>query len=258
MHEMGAIGVPRQVAFLSYASLPMARRTQRPDDRGTRAPAASPAGTVPAPAPRARVRRLTAVAAEAKGCTRCDLYKLGTQTVFGAGDVRARLMLVGEQPGDVEDRAGVPFVGPAGRVLDEALDAAGLAGVPRYVTNAVKHFKWEPRGKRRIHKKPSVAEMRACHVWLEEEIAAVAPDLIVALGATAARAIAGPAVQVLRDRGQRITMPDGRQVVITVHPSSILRTTSSDERREAMAAFVADLAQVARWLREEQSRRDRS
>ena len=159
-------------------------------------------------------------------------------------------MLVGEQPGDMEDRQGVPFVGPAGRVLDEALDAAGLADIPRYTTNAVKHFKWEPRGKRRIHKKPSVAEMRACHIWLEEEIAAVRPAVIVALGATAARAIAGPAFQVLRDRGRRLTTPDGRQVLITVHPSSILRAVDADERRSAMATFVADLQEVRRWLQE--------
>ena len=203
----------------------------------------------PATAARARPRRLAAAAAEARTCTRCDLYKLGTQTVFGAGDARARLMLVGEQPGDVEDRQGVPFVGPAGRLLDEALAAAGLDQVPRYVTNAVKHFKWEPRGKRRIHKKPSVAEMRACHVWLEEEIAAVGPEVIVALGATAARAIAGPGVQVLRDRGRWMSTPHGQQVMITVHPSSVLRAADADERREAMAAFVADLRQVGAWLR---------
>jgi uracil-DNA glycosylase len=200
--------------------------------------------------PRGRARRLAAAAADAQRCTRCDLYKLGTQTVFGAGDVHARLMLVGEQPGDVEDREGVPFVGPAGRVLDDALAAAGLADIPKYVTNAVKHFKWEPRGKRRIHKKPSVAEMRACHVWLEEEMASVRPDVIVALGATAARAIAGPDVQVLRDRGKRLSTPSGQQLMVTVHPSSILRTIGSDERREAMAALVADLKQVARWLGE--------
>ena len=211
--------------------------------------AASGNAARPATAARARARRLAAAAAEARTCTRCDLYKLGTQTVFGAGDARARLMLVGEQPGDVEDRQGVPFVGPAGRLLDEALAAAGLDQVPRYVTNAVKHFKWEPRGKRRIHKKPSVAEMRACHVWLEAEIDAVSPDVIVALGATAARAVAGPGVQVLRDRGRWMSTPNGQQVLITVHPSSVLRATDADERREAMAAFVADLRQVRRWLR---------
>ncbi len=203
---------------------------------------------------KARAKRLAAAASEARTCTRCDLYKLGTQTVFGAGDVNARLMLVGEQPGDVEDREGLPFVGPAGRVLDEALAAAGLDAVPRYVTNAVKHFKWEPRGKRRIHKKPSVAEMRACHVWLDEEIASVHPDVIVALGATAARAVAGTDVQVLRDRGRWLSTPHSGQVMVTVHPSSILRTTDADERRAAMSAFVADLMLVARWLREQTSR----
>jgi DNA polymerase len=227
---------------------------RRPSKGQAGEPAPSGIGTGPARVARGgrtAGRRLAAAAAEAQTCTRCDLYKLGTQTVFGAGDARARLMLVGEQPGDVEDRQGVPFVGPAGRLLDEALAAAGLDQVPRYVTNAVKHFKWEPRGKRRIHKKPSVAEMRACHVWLDEEIAAVRPDVIVALGATAARAIAGPGVQVLRDRGRWIRTPDGQQVLITVHPSSVLRAADADERREAMAAFVADLRQVGRWLRGE-------
>ena len=230
----------------------MARRAHTGDGEHP-TPAGNPGTSRAAPA-RVRARRLAAAAAEAEACTRCDLYKLGTQTVFGAGHERARLMLVGEQPGDMEDRQGLPFVGPAGRVLDEALDAAGLAGIPRYVTNAVKHFKWEPRGKRRIHKKPSVTEMRACHVWLEEEIAAVRPKVIVALGATAARAIAGPAVRVLRDRGRRLSTPDGRQVLVTVHPSSILRAADSEERRAAMAALVADLQEVGRWLRDGSSR----
>jgi uracil-DNA glycosylase family protein len=228
----------------------MARRLRTGETGGLASSGNATAATA-ARGARARARRLAEAAAEARTCTRCDLYKLGTQTVFGAGNAHARLMLVGEQPGDVEDRQGVPFVGPAGRLLDEALAAAGLDQVPRYVTNAVKHFKWEPRGKRRIHKKPSVAEMRACHVWLEEEIAAVSPDVIVALGATAARAIAGPGVQVLRDRSRWISTPHGQRVMITVHPSSVLRATDADERREAMAAFVADLRHVARWLRGE-------
>jgi uracil-DNA glycosylase family protein len=226
----------------------MARRLRTLETQET-ASSDNPTRPTTARGVRARARRLAAAAAEARTCTRCDLYKLGRQTVFGAGNARARLMLVGEQPGDVEDRQGLPFVGPAGRLLDEALAAAGLSEVPRYVTNAVKHFKWEPRGKRRIHKKPSVAEMRACHVWLEEEIAAVSPEVIVALGATAARALAGPGVQVLRDRGRWISTPYGQQVMITVHPSSVLRATDADERRDAMAAFVADLRQVGRWLR---------
>jgi DNA polymerase len=195
----------------------------------------------------ARLRRL---AAEAAGCTRCDLYKRATQTVFGAGDGGARLMFVGEQPGDAEDQQGLPFVGPAGRVLREALAEAGLASEPSYVTNAVKHFKWEPRGKRRIHKRPTVAEMRACHLWLEEEIDAVRPRIVVALGATAARAIAGSGVQVLKDRGRRLSSPAGQAVLVTVHPSSILRAPDAEARRQAMAAFVADLTQVAAWLRE--------
>jgi DNA polymerase len=227
----------------------MARRLRMADTGELASSGKATESSVAARGNRARARRLADASVEARTCTRCDLYKLGTQTVFGAGDPRARLMLVGEQPGDVEDRQGVPFVGPAGRLLDEALAAAGLDQVPRYVTNAVKHFKWEPRGKRRIHKKPSVAEMRACHVWLEEEIAALGPEVIVVLGATAARAIAGPGVQVLRDRGRWISTADGQRVMVTVHPSSVLRVTDADERREAMAAFVADLRQVGRWLR---------
>jgi uracil-DNA glycosylase family protein len=195
-------------------------------------------------------RQLKRMVAEAAGCTRCELYKYATQTVFGRGEAGASVMLVGEQPGDVEDQEGEPFVGPAGRILRDALEAAGLADAPRYVTNAVKHFKWEPRGKRRIHKRPSVAEMRACHYWLEEEIGAVRPKIIVALGATATRAVAGPAVQVMKDRGRRLSSATGQPLLVTVHPSSILRAPDSDARQHAMEMFVADLTQVAAWLQE--------
>jgi uracil-DNA glycosylase family protein len=198
----------------------------------------------------ARQRELNTARTEASGCRRCELWKTGTQTVFGAGRVDARLRLVGEQPGDAEDIAGLPFVGPAGRILDEALAAAGLKDVPRYVTNAVKHFKWEPRGKRRIHKKPRISEMVACHVWLEQEIANVRPMVLVALGATAARAVIGPAVRVTTDRGKWIESPLAPYVTATVHPSSILRATDSESRSKAMDAFVADLREAARKLQE--------
>jgi uracil-DNA glycosylase family protein len=169
--------------------------------------------------------------------------------VFGEGAVGARVMFVGEQPGDAEDLAGRPFVGPAGRVLADALTQAGLADVPRYVTNAVKHFKWEPRGKRRIHKKPNTSEVLACRLWLEEEIANVRPAVIVALGATAARAVVGPGVGVLKDRGRWLTTPFAAAVTVTVHPSSILRATDSEARHTAMAQFVADLRLVAEKLK---------
>jgi DNA polymerase len=157
-------------------------------------------------------------------------------------------MLVGEQPGDVEDREGLPFVGPAGRVLSEALDAAELTDVPRYVTNAVKHFKSEPRGKRRLHMKPNTAEVMACRFWLEEEIATVRPVVLVAMGATAARAVIGPGVRVLKDRGTWFPSPLAPNVTVTVHPSSILRAPDEGARRAAMAAFVADLRAIAKRL----------
>jgi DNA polymerase len=197
---------------------------------------------------RARQRRLEDAREEAAGCRRCDLWRTGTQTVFGAGPVDAELMLVGEQPGDVEDRTGEPFVGPAGRVLAEALAEAGLSATRRYVTNAVKHFKWEPRGKRRIHMKPNTAEMMACGFWLEQEIAAVRPRVIVALGATATRALLGPGPKVLRDRGRWLPSALPADVTVTVHPSSILRAPDADARREAMRAFVDDLKAVAKRL----------
>jgi DNA polymerase len=179
------------------------------------------------------------------------LWRTATQTVFGAGEVGARLMLVGEQPGDAEDIQGEPFVGPAGRVLQEALEEAGLADTPRYVTNAVKHFKWEPRGKRRLHMKPNVAELMACQFWLEEEIADVGPAVLVALGATAARSLLGPHVRALKDRGRWFELPHAPSVTVTVHPSSILRAPDDASRRKAMADFVADLRVAARRLRAE-------
>ena len=197
----------------------------------------------------ARRRRLRVARRDAAGCRRCQLWRTATQTVFGDGDVGVPLMLVGEQPGDVEDREGRPFVGPAGRVLAEALEEAGLTDVPQFVTNAVKHFKWEPRGKRRLHMKPNTAELMACRFWLEEEIATVRPTVLVALGAIAARAVIGPGVRVLKDRGRWLPSPLAPHVTVTVHPSSILRAVDDDARRAAMAAFVADLRAIARRLK---------
>jgi uracil-DNA glycosylase family protein len=194
-------------------------------------------------------RRLNLARRESRECRRCDLWKRGTQTVFGEGSAGARLMLVGEQPGDVEDIEGKPFVGPAGRVLERALADAGLAHVETYVTNAVKHFKWEPRGKRRIHVKPNTAELMACQFWLEQELETVKPTVVVALGATAARSLLGPAVRVLKDRGKWFETPYSSSVTVTVHPSSILRAVDKASREKAMAEFVADLARVAARLR---------
>jgi uracil-DNA glycosylase family protein len=182
----------------------------------------------------------------AAGCQACELWQLGTQTVFGEGPTRARVLFVGEQPGDQEDRQGHPFVGPAGRVLDEALVAAGIPRDDVYVTNAVKHFRWEARGKRRIHKKPSVEHVDACRPWLEAEIAAVRPEVVVCLGATAAQALLGRTFRVSRQRGELVRREDGTVVTATVHPSSILR--SQETRAQEMEAFVADLRAVAQLL----------
>jgi uracil-DNA glycosylase family protein len=203
-----------------------------------------------APSENTRKRRLALARREARTCQRCDLWARATQTVFGEGDVGARLMLVGEQPGDVEDVEGQPFVGPAGRVLERALDAAGLASVPKYVTNAVKHFKWEPRGKRRIHVKPNAAELMACQYWLEQELETVRPTVVVALGATAARALLGTAVRVLKDRGKWFETALAAAVTVTVHPSSILRAPDRETRDRALAEFVRDLKRVAKRLKQ--------
>jgi uracil-DNA glycosylase len=192
---------------------------------------------------------LQVVRDQAKTCRRCDLWKHATQTVFGAGPVDAHLMLVGEQPGDAEDRAGEPFVGPAGRLLREALEEAGIDPGSVYLTNAVKHFKFEERGKRRIHKKPRSDEILACRVWLDEEIARVRPRAIVALGATAAGVVIGPAAKVTRDRGKPFRSPLAEFVTLTVHPSSILRAPDSAARAEARRQFVDDLRAIAKRLR---------
>jgi len=191
---------------------------------------------------------LKALRAEAAGCQRCELYKRGTQTVFGEGARHARVMLVGEQPGDQEDKLGRPFVGPAGQLLDRALVAAGIDREEVYVTNAVKHFKWEPRGKRRIHQRPNAREIAACRPWLEAELAAVRPEVVVALGATAAKALFGPQFRVTGTRGQRVATPLAQHGLATIHPSAILRERDDDKRHAALREFVADLMQVKKLL----------
>ena len=178
-------------------------------------------------------------------CKACDLWRTGTHTVFGEGAAGATVMFVGEQPGNDEDLAGRPFVGPAGRILDQALEEAGIERTQTYVTNAVKHFKWEPRGKRRIHQKPNWAEMTACRPWLEAEIGLVKPKVVVALGATAAQTFLGRQFRVTKQRGVPLESPLAPVVVATVHPSSILRAPDEDARSEAMRDFVADLRKVA-------------
>jgi DNA polymerase len=183
-----------------------------------------------------------------KGCKACDLYKRGTQTVFGEGPARAEIMMVGEQPGDAEDLAGHPFVGPAGRLLDRALEQAGIDRSRVYVTNVVKHFKWEPRGKRRIHAKPNAAEIGACRPWLETEIALVNPRVLVCLGATAAQALLGRGFKVTQQRGEFVPSPLAPLVTGTVHPSSILRAPDDESRRREMEGLVADLKRVAKKL----------
>jgi uracil-DNA glycosylase family protein len=189
----------------------------------------------------------------AAGCTDCELYREGTQTVFGEGPAAARIMFVGEQPGDREDREGHPFVGPAGRIFDRALDRASIDRGEAYVTNAVKHFHNEPRGKKRIHRKPNLSHVRACAHWLRAEVAAVEPEIVVALGATAVQALLPRDVRVTADRGRILPSELGPPVLVTVHPSSILRAADED-RAAAMRAFVRDL-QILRQPVDATSRR---
>jgi DNA polymerase len=184
----------------------------------------------------------------ARECKGCDLWKRGTQTVFGEGRVGAEVMLVGEQPGDQEDLQGRPFVGPAGKLLDKALEAAGIDRDDVYVTNAVKHFKWEPRGKRRIHKKPNGMEIAACRPWFDEEVKVVKPKVIVCMGATAAQALLGRNFRVTQDRGKVITQGE-LPIIATVHPSSILRAPDEESRHAEMARFIDDLKIVAASVR---------
>jgi uracil-DNA glycosylase family protein len=197
-------------------------------------------------------RALKLLAAEAAGCTRCDLYKNAIQTVFGEGPADAALMLVGEQPGDQEDLAGRPFVGPAGKVLDRALEAAGLDRAEIYITNAVKHFKNEPRGKRRLHKKPDTSEIAACRWWLDHELELVQPAIAVALGATAARGLLRKAMTINANRGRLLELPGGTKGLITVHPSYLLRLQEDRDKRREFDLLVKDLhfaGQAARKAR---------
>ena len=181
---------------------------------------------------------------DARGCRDCPLWANATQTVFGAGDPHARVMLVGEQPGDEEDKKGLPFVGPAGRLLDRALEAAGVDREDLYVTNAVKHFKWQLRGKRRLHKTPAQREVDACHQWLEREVAAVNPHVIVALGATAARAVIGKDFKVSVQRGPFVESALAPHVFATLHPSALLRLQDQAEKEAAFAQLVKDLGLI--------------
>jgi len=191
-------------------------------------------------------RSLRSVAQAAKACQGCDLWARATQTVFGEGPRAAKFLFVGEQPGDKEDLAGHPFVGPAGRLLDEALVEAGIDRRSVYVTNAVKHFKWRASGKRRLHERPNAAEIAACRVWLELELRLVNADVVVALGATAAQALLGRAFRVTRDRGKVMSSPLAARVVATVHPSSILRAPDEESRHAEMRSFIRDLRGVAK------------
>ena len=196
--------------------------------------------------PRPTVSALKNAAAD---CHACDLWLKGTQTVFGEGSRKAQVMFVGEQPGNEEDLTGKPFVGPAGRLLDNALDEAGIDRKQTYVTNVVKHFKWEPRGKRRIHKKPNATEIAACRPWLETEIAVVKPDVIVVLGATAAQALLGPQFRVTKQRGEFIPSTLAPYVMATVHPSSILRAPDDETRQLEMRRFIDDLKKLAKVIK---------
>ncbi|MCR6655700.1 MAG: UdgX family uracil-DNA binding protein [Opitutus sp.] len=183
----------------------------------------------------------------AAGCEACPLFRTGTQTVFGDGPPTAQIVFVGEQPGDREDRAGQPFVGPAGQLFDRALAEAGIERDRAYVTNAVKHFKWVPQGKRRLHQKPNAREIAACRPWLEAELAVIRPKLVVALGATAAQTLMGSAFRVTRERGRILSAPFAPAFLATIHPSAILRGPPAD-RDEAFAALVADLKVAAKHL----------
>jgi len=193
-------------------------------------------------------RSLRSVAEAAEHCRACDLWSRATQTVFGEGPRTAKVLLVGEQPGDREDIAGHPFVGPAGHVLDAALTEAGIDRRRVYLTNAVKHFKWRASGKRRLHERPNTREVAACRIWLEIELRLVKPDIVVALGATAAQALLGPAFRVTKQRGKIVSSPLAPRIVATVHPSSILRAPDDESRHKEMRAFVRDLRVVAKLM----------
>jgi len=196
--------------------------------------------------PPEKLRSVEQLREAAASCQGCDLWLEATQTVFGEGRENSKMMLVGEQPGDQEDLQGKPFVGPAGRLLEKALDGAGIDRRRVYVTNAVKHFRWTRRGKRRLHEKPNAGQVRACRPWLEAEVEVVKPRIIVLLGATAAQAVMGPAFRVSKQRGEVLASPFGIPVVATMHPSSILRATDEESRDAALASFIADLKVAAK------------
>ena len=195
-----------------------------------------------------RNRSLESLRQAAKSCKGCDLYLNATQTVFGAGPSPASVMLVGEQPGDIEDQKGEPFVGPAGRMLDRALEDAQISRDEVYVTNAVKHFKWIWRGKRRLHQKPSIRQVAACRPWLEVEIQAVQPHILVCMGATAAQSVVGKPVPIMKERGKFIDSALGRLTFVTIHPSAILRQRGKDEREEEFRRFASEMKLVKRKL----------
>jgi uracil-DNA glycosylase len=200
-----------------------------------------------------RARTLPALRRAAAGCRGCPLWKDATQTVFGSGGRSAELMLVGEQPGDREDLKGKPFVGPAGALLRRAMDEAGIAGKDVYLTNAVKHFKWRPRGKRRLHQTPRAGEIEACKPWLLAEIEAVHPRGLLALGAIAGKALFGPSVRVTRDRGRLLESPLAPVAALTMHPSAVIRLRDHDEREDAFASLVEDIETIATAIRSSRS-----
>jgi uracil-DNA glycosylase family protein len=215
----------------------LGRERKGPDESGTAAPLVPPNPTI---------KKLQEAA---RDCRACPLWKTGTQTVFGEGSRHAKVVFVGEQPGNEEDLAGKPFVGPAGKLLDRALVEAGIDRGEVYVTNTVKHFKWEPKGKRRLHKKPNGREIAACRPWLEAELAVLKPKVLVCLGATAAQALLGKEFRVSQQRGEFVGSELAEHAVATVHPSSILRAPDDETRHEEMARFVADLKKVAKVIR---------
>ena len=194
--------------------------------------------------------RLATLREAARDCRGCPLYKNATQTVFGQGSSHAAILFVGEQPGDHEDIVGKPFVGPAGKLLDVCLKKAGIDREQAYVTNLVKHFKWKPRGKRRLHDKPNQMEIDACKPWLENEIGAVQPKLVVVLGATAGRALLGPSFRVTRQRGTIMQLQEYPPIIATVHPSSLLRQTTKEDREREIQLFIADLKKCAEFIAE--------
>lgn len=223
----------------------MERRLAEKRTARVRAPQEATGSAAPLVPPRPTIQKLQDAA---RGCQACPLWKTGTQTVFGDGSRRAKVVFVGEQPGNDEDLAGKPFVGPAGKLLDQALAEAGIERGDVYVTNTVKHFKWEPKGKRRIHKKPNAREIAACRPWLDAELAVLKPKVLVCLGATAAQALLGKDFRVSQRRGELIESALAEKVIATVHPSSILRAPDDDTRHAEMKRFVDDLKKVAKAI----------